>query len=229
MIKLIVFDLWRTLIPATIDFNHLFSLTKKNFLTKEEFLKNYERATHIKNYSSINELKKDFFLAFNGIEKSTLDKMFYEIYFNRFDKIHFFPDVEKNLTNLKNSGYKLALLSNTESLLAGNIEQKLSLNKYFDFLGYSFNIRSLKPNKEAFLFVLKKFGVEPFESLMVGDSLRTDIFGAKKVGMYSVLVNRNNFILDNANVKPDFEIKSFNEIEKVLNFLNKKKVTKNGF
>ncbi len=215
MIKLIIFDLWRTLIPATIDFSHLFSLINKSDFSREEFIEKYEQSVQVKKYSSISKLKKDFFIAFNGIDKDILEKNFYEIYLNRIDKINFFPDVEKNLVKLKKD-YFLALLSNTESLPAKNIEKQLNLKNYFDFLGYSFELKHLKPEKEAFEFVLKKFKVNPSETVMVGDSLRADILGAKNVGIHTILINRDNIILDNANEKPDFEIKSFNELEKVL-------------
>lgn len=216
MIKLIIFDLWRTLIPATIDFDHLFALIKKSNFSKEFFLEKYESSTQLKKYDSIESLKKDFFLAFEGIDKNILEKEFYEIFTNRFDKINFFPDVKKNLKLLKSKNYKLVLLSNTESLFAKKIEKKLNLKKYFDFLGYSFEINYLKPDKKAFLFILNKFNMDPKNVVMVGDSLRADIAGAKKVGIHSILINRNNFILDNAPIKPDFVIKSFDELEGVL-------------
>jgi HAD superfamily hydrolase (TIGR01509 family) len=215
MIKLIIFDLWRTLIPATIDFDRLFSLVKKTGLSKNDFIEKYEKSTQLKKYYSLIDLKKDFFDAFNCIDVSILEKEFYEIYHNRFDKINFFPDVEHNLSVLKKD-YLLALLSNTESLQSKKIEDKLNLKKYFDFLGYSFDINYLKPDKRAFDFVLKKFDVKPFEALMIGDSLRSDIMGSKSAGLHSVLIDRKKIVFDYIDIKPDFVIKSFDEIKNVL-------------
>ncbi|MDD4250626.1 MAG: HAD family hydrolase [Candidatus ainarchaeum sp.] len=223
MIKLVIFDLWRTLIPATIDFNHLFSLITKKGFSKEKFIEDYENAVQLKEYNSLEELKKDFFLTFRHVEGVDLGKEFYEIYTNRFDKINFFPDVKKNLLNVKNAGFKMALLSNTESLLSKKIEDKLKLNDYFDFLGYSFEINFLKPDKRAFDFVLNKFNVKPSEAVMVGDSLRSDIAGAKNAGMFTIQIDRENFVLDEANVKPDFKISSFDELIEKLGYLNEKK------
>jgi HAD superfamily hydrolase (TIGR01549 family) len=222
MIKLIIFDLWRTLIPATIDFDHLFSLIKKTGMSKEEFIEKYERSVQLKKYSNITELKKDFFLAFRDVDDIILAKEFYEIYNNRFDKISFFDDVEKNLLKFKKN-YKLALLSNTESLTIKDIEKKLSLKDYFDFLGYSFNIGAIKPDKKMFETVLKKFNVLPEEAVMVGDSLRSDIIGAKKLNINTILINRDKIKLDNTSEKADFVIKSFDELEKKLRLFNEKK------
>jgi HAD superfamily hydrolase (TIGR01549 family) len=222
MIKLIIFDLWRTLIPATIDFDHLFSLIKKTGMSKEEFIEKYERSVQLKKYSNITELKKDFFLAFRDVDDIILAKEFYEIYNNRFDKISFFDDVEKNLLKFKKN-YKLALLSNTESLTIKDIEKKLSLKDYFDFLGYSFNIGAIKPDKKMFETVLKKFNVLPEEAVMVGDSLRSDIIGAKKLNINTILINRDKIKLDNTSEKADFAINSFDELGEKLGMFNEKK------
>lgn len=220
MIKLVIFDLWRTLIPATIDFTHLSSLLKKEGLSKTEFIERYEAVAQLKNYKNFEELRNDFFKEFREQSNSDLEQELYEIYFNRFDKIYFFSDVVPTLKKLKKEGYKLALLSNTESLQAKEIEKKLKLKEYFDFLGYSFKLNTLKPDKKAFQKVLDNFKVSSKETLMIGDSLRSDIQGANNMNIHSCWINRDNLDLDSAKVKPEFEIKSLNELEKVLGFLN---------
>lgn len=223
MIKAIVFDLWNTLIPATIDFVHLSSLAKEEHSSLPEFIRRYETATQLKKYKSFEELKKDFFNEFKEEEDSLLYKELYEVYFNRFDKIRYFSDVEQNLVKLKKEGYKLAILSNTESLHAKKISGILRFSDYFDELVFSFDIRAIKPQKEAFTAVLNKLNVLPSEALMVGDSLRTDIIGSKSVGMHNCLMNRRGIVIDKANIKPEFEIKSFDELSRVLGVLNSNK------
>jgi putative hydrolase of the HAD superfamily len=220
MIKLVVFDLWRTLIPATVDFVHLLSLIKKEGISKEDFIERYEKATQLKNYKNFEKLRKDFFKAFREESNDDLEKELYEIYINRFDKIKYYPEVPVALTKIKSLGFKIALLSNTESIRMKEMEEKLSLKKYFDYLSYSFETRLLKPEPKAFLHVLKKMKVLPEEALMVGDSLRTDIAGAKAVGMHTCLINRIGKVLDSADVTPDFEVKSINEVVNVLEGLN---------
>ncbi len=222
MIKVIVFDLWRTLIPATIDFVHLISLLKKEGIEKEDFIERYEKATQLKKYKNFEELRKDFFSAFKEESNSDLEQELYEIYSNRFDKIHFFSDVISVLEKLKKQKYKIALLSNTESLMAKEIEKKLKFKNYFDYLAYSFEIGFIKPDKRAFSVIVKKFKVKPKEVLMVGDSLRCDVAGAITVGFNSCLINRTGTVLDYADVKPDFEIKSLKEIFEILGVLNAK-------
>ncbi len=220
MIKLIIFDLWRTLIPATIDFTHLFSLLKKEGISRGEFIERYEKATQFKDYKVFEDLRKDFFEEFKEQSNSDLEQELYEIYFNRFDKIYFFSDVVPVLKKLKKKGYKIALLSNTESFIRKPLEEKLDAKKYIDFFGYSFKLNALKPSKEAFQKVLDNFKVSSQEALMVGDSLRSDVQGANNMNMHSCWLNRDNLNLDSANVKPEFEIKSLTELDKVLGVLN---------
>jgi 2-haloalkanoic acid dehalogenase type II len=224
MIKLIICDLWNTLIPATIDFVRLASLARHEGKSLSEFIERYECATQLKVYRNFDELKKDFFSAFNWESKEWLEKELQEIYSNRFDKIDFFPDVPRNLVELRDQGYKLALLSNTESLGVKLLERKLNLKDYFDLLEYSFEAKAIKPDSKAFEAVLSKLNFSPAEALMVGDSLRSDIAGAQKIGMHNCLINRLGKVIDaKKGVKPEFEIKSFGELRRVLGVLNAKR------
>ena len=145
-----------------------------------------------------------------------LEQMLYEIYVNRIDKIVFFDDVLPTLVELKNKGYKLALLTNTENLTFEKIEAKLKLSNYFDFLGLSYEIGEIKPNPKMFEAVVNHFGVKPSECLMVGDSLRSDITGAKNFGIPSVWINRPKKSFDFAEIKPDFELSTLRILIKCL-------------
>ena len=71
MIKVVVFDLWNTLIPTTIDWPHLFSLIKKNNPKNKDidvgdFIRRYEELTQKKKYSSYEDFRKDFIEGFDG-------------------------------------------------------------------------------------------------------------------------------------------------------------------
>jgi len=220
MIKAIVFDLWRTLIPATIDFVHLAALIKEENVSVPEFVERYEKAVQLKKYKNFEELRKDFFDAFSEEPNELLEQEIYEVYTNRFDKIRFFPETEKVLRKLKAEGYKLGLLSNTESLKAKELEDRLHFKDFFDEIVYSFEINAIKPDPKAFSAILKKLKVKPEEALMVGDSLRSDILGAQGVGMHNCLVNRLGKVLDSAKAKPEFEVKSLDEVFRALGVLN---------
>jgi 2-haloalkanoic acid dehalogenase type II len=220
-IKAVVFDFWDTLCPATIDFVHFKSLIKEQGIKMEDFIARYEKAVQTKNYDSFDKLRDDFFKEFSSLDQETLDKELYELYHNRFDKIYFFKNTKETLSKLREQGYKLGLMTNTESLHAKKIEEQLNLKKYFDFLGYSFEMNSIKPNPKVFEKVLLELKVKPNEALMVGDSLRSDIAGAKSVGMYSCYIERK-IKHSVVNIVPDYKIHSIEEIFMVLGDLKSK-------
>lgn len=203
-----------------MDFPYLISLSKKDDWSLGEYIAKYENALHKKSFSSFQELKNAFFKELKETENELLEKALYDIYSSRVDKIVFFPDVEDNLLKLKKQGYPLVLVSNVENLAFDDVNKVLDLNKYFDYFCLSFEVGAIKPDKKMFDCILKKTRVLPSEVLMVGDSLRSDIIGAKKAKMHNCWINRPNKSYDLAKVVPEFEIKSFNELPKVLNKLN---------
>ncbi|MBT4870829.1 MAG: HAD family hydrolase [Candidatus Diapherotrites archaeon] len=223
MIKLVIFDLWRTLIPATIDFTHLFSLLKEMKIEIHEFVVEYEDAVQKKKYNNFEELRKDFFEYFKQYDNDLLEQELYEIYHNRFDKIYYYSEVESTLKKLKKEGYKLALMSNTESLRQKDLEEKLKLKEYFDFLGYSFEIGAIKPDSKTFQTVLSHFDVNPNEVIMVGDSYRSDVGGAQGMGFHNCLIEHDNIDKKyHPSIKPEFKITKLDEIFRVLGVLNEK-------
>jgi HAD superfamily hydrolase (TIGR01662 family) len=99
------------------------------------------------------------------------------------------------LSKLKEKGIKLGVLSNT-------FVNKCSLEKhlaevgvldYFDVRVYSYQFKYRKPDRQIFLYTAEQMGVDPSETLFVGDLVRTDIKGALRAGMRPVLkLNCNN-------------------------------------
>ena len=102
------------------------------------------------------------------------------------------------------------------------IREKLPFKKYFDAECPSFEIHQLKPDRAAFECVLGMLKVKPQEALMVGDSQRADIAGAKLAGMHNCLINRSGKKIDITKVAPEFVIRSFDDIHRILGELNGK-------
>ena len=108
---------------------------------------------------------------------------------------HFFlyDDVTPALRRLAEDGYRVGLISNSHRSLA-------SFQQHFDLHGLiaaaisSSEHGYLKPHPSIFEAALKLVGVEAGESVMVGDSLKHDIEGARRVGMHGVLVRRAGFV-----------------------------------
>jgi putative hydrolase of the HAD superfamily len=121
----------------------------------------------------------------------TVDTCAREIYSEWAACQHFFlyDDVTPALRDLASAGYLIGLISNSHRCLA-------SFQQHFDLHGLITTAISssehgyLKPHPSIFEAALKLTGVEAIQSVMVGDSLKHDIEGARRVGMRGVLVRR---------------------------------------
>lgn len=100
-----------------------------------------------------------------------------------------FDDVTPTMEALKGHGLILATISNIV-LDLDDISKKLGLAPYLDFGITSTEVGQGKPHPPIFLAALERAGVSPAEALMVGDSYRSDILGARAVGIQPILVDR---------------------------------------
>lgn len=76
-----------------------------------------------------------------------------------------------------------------------------------------------KPNKNFFAAALKHLNAKPAQTLMVGDTISTDIIGAKNSGLKTVLVKTGNYSkkeLKKSVLKPDAVIDSIAKLPEVL-------------
>ena len=95
---------------------------------------------------------------------------------------------------------------------------RLKIHQYFnpDAIFISEQIGISKPNPKLFVKACSDVGVNPSESMYVGNDLAHDIEPANKVGMVSVLAKRNVKVSEKAKIVPKFEVNDFEELYKIL-------------
>jgi len=96
------------------------------------------------------------------------------------------------LDELRREGLKLGLISNTgrtPGWMSRRLLAQYGLDAYFDTLTFSNELGFTKPHSAIFLSALEKLNLEPQAVVHIGDDPRTDIKGAKGVGMRAVLLN----------------------------------------
>lgn len=103
--------------------------------------------------------------------------------------LELYPDVEPTLTSLSERGLHLGLISNATADTARTVEL-LGLGRYMSNIVISGAVGFAKPNAEIFRIALRAAGVEPSESVHVGDIYEADVVGARNAGMRGVLVDR---------------------------------------
>ena len=109
-----------------------------------------------------------------------------------------FEDVIPALAALQSRGYRLGILSNLRRDM-GQLCQSLGLSPFLDFCVSSADAGAEKPHSPIFLAALEKMAAAPGEAVHVGDQYRSDVLGARAVGMHPVLIDRrgwNNTVND---------------------------------
>ena len=109
--------------------------------------------------------------------------------FGRPDAWEVYPDVRDTLAVLRESGLKLAVVSNWDPRLP-ELLRRLGLARLFDALVYSSEVGVEKPDPRIFEEALRRLEVEPGMALHVGDGRLEDVEGAQAVGMRALHLTR---------------------------------------
>ena len=95
--------------------------------------------------------------------------------------------------------YKLAIISNDSGRWSKYLREKFDINKYFDVISISGDLKIQKPDERIFLLTTTKLGVNAEDCIYVDD--RTgNLNAAKKVGMKPILLNSRNESFDGVTV-----------------------------
>lgn len=155
----------------------LFDDFEKGKIKPEEFISSFKESENLK----IKEI--DFINAWNA--------MLLEI---PIEKLQFIDGLKKD--------YKIILLSNTNEIHIKKFEDDLKKNnmleqfyKCFDKIYYSSRMGKRKPEENCFNQVLEENGLIAENTLFIDDSIQ-HIEGAKKVGVKTFHLEKNNSILD---------------------------------
>lgn len=84
--------------------------------------------------------------------------------------------------------YQVFIGSNTDNDVLDTVMKKNGI--VVDKVYTSENLKCYKPAPEFYRKILAENGLNPEEVLFVGDSLKDDVYGPQKEGMYAVWVNR---------------------------------------
>lgn len=85
---------------------------------------------------------------------------------------------------------RIAVISDFGSALA-DVMQAIGLEPYIDVLLISAVEGLAKPAPEFFELACSRAGVDPGDAVMIGDSYRADVVGARSAGLDAVLLDRN--------------------------------------
>lgn len=157
-------------------------------------------------------------LAEFGIKDNPLAEHLSEIFQNERRSRHIAcPDAESAVKQLQGR-YILAIVSNGPADLQLEKLTGSGLSEYFDVVVIAGQIGVAKPDTRIFAAALKRLGLGPEESIIVGNKLATDISGAQQAGIKAVWLNRDREKRSDS-AGPDYEISTLNELQLILDSL----------
>lgn len=197
-IKTIVFDLYNTLIEIK-ESNHFFLKLFK--ISQNGFDMDVSAYLQLVMKNDLSELRDILPPEFSTLYDKNLPELEQEL-----DSIVIYEEVLHVLEDLKKH-FQVFLISNLASPYKEPVFYN-NLDQYFEKMIFSCDYGFLKPNKEIFKEIEKFTSNKPNEILMVGDSFKSDIVGAKNMGWNYLKISRYTPI------SKDYEIKNLNEIIK---------------
>lgn len=224
--EIIIFDADETL----FDFKKSEREAFKN--TMLEFGVDYEPKYHLKIYQDINtaiwkafeeglitqeKLKTDRFRRLSEAINMDFDaNELAKSYMNHLADGSFLLEGAIALIESLKEKYKLLIVTNGLTHVQNKRIKKSIIAHHFEDIVISEEVKVSKPNPKIFEIALKNFNhVDKSKVLMVGDSLTSDIQGGINFEIDTCWYNPNK-IRNMKNIKPTYEISSFDELRDLL-------------
>lgn len=232
----VTFDLWNTLLvsePGGIEVRQLawqkvidernLSISSDLLLSVLEMLPvRFDVEWRAGRQYTAKEALEDAFNVFG--EKITDEDR--EVFSETFDqasfalKVDVIEGAEEVLAYLAGKGIKTAIVSDT-SLSAGRhlrfFLTEFGIAPYVTYFAFSDEVGVYKPDSKIFMKALGGMGdVRPFKAAHVGDLKRTDVVGARNIGMTSVRFRGANDDQEDE-LEADFVIDHLSELPSMLN------------
>ena len=129
---------------------------------------------------------------------------------------HYFMDGAQELLETLKGRYVLYIVSNGTAVVQDGRIKSAGISPYFKEIFISELIGFNKPDPEFFRLCFERMeGFEKERCIIVGDSLSSDIKGGINAGINTCWYNPRGKT-PREDIKPDYEIKSLNELPKLL-------------
>ncbi len=202
-----------------LDMNNTFMFGEDNFGMSEDFSQHYHRIGGTLSKEKINKIirsvyeylderypdekyRHNFPSVENTIEKMITGKLGREeiskiIDTFSFHEIGYIPDEYVEALHGLSDKYRLAVVIDIWSPKSAWLKlfEKLGIDKLFSAFSFSSDHGMVKPSAKPFERVIGELGISKEQVLVVGDSIRRDLGGARAAGIGCVLVVRPGIIM----------------------------------
>lgn len=123
--------------------------------------------------------------CFNDEEVEEEIALFFE---NLGNIVRMYEDSVEWVKSVKESGYKVYILSNYPEYLYEKSQKELRFLEYVDGAVFSFREKTVKPEKEIYQCLLQRYSIQPDEAVFL-DDITANLEAAKKYGIHTILVS----------------------------------------
>jgi len=127
-----------------------------------------------------------------------------------------YPGTKELLNKLRDSKFKLALVSKAEDINKRFDDfKRFHLENYFEIMEV---VSGKKPKK--FIHILKKFNISAKQCLIVGDYVQSEIKEGNKIGVKTIWIKNGEFpniLPQTKQEKPNYIIESLKELIPLIN------------
>jgi len=162
------------------------------------------------------ELLRYFLQKGNGYENhnNIRDYMHEEVKLN---SIRLYPGVEETLEKLRDSGIKMAVVTDADSSQAKKRLNKTKISRHFECVITPDISGNRKPNPESFLMALEILKIQTKEAFVIGDSLKRDVEPCNNLGITTIFAKYGDWTgIPFPSIKPDYIVGNFSEILSII-------------
>jgi putative hydrolase of the HAD superfamily len=132
-------------------------------------------------------------------------------------RLTLFPQVLEVLSQLRER-YPLAVVSDAQSAYALPELRAVGLHEYFEPVIISGDYGYRKPDARLFQTALDRLQVLPGQAVFIGNDGYRDIFGARQLGIKTILFRHTQDVARPNEAEPDYIIREFAELTRALDF-----------
>lgn len=190
-VEAVIFDLWGTLIynlPEPTDYNEVAAKVGIAPRIFWETWRKYSRAALLGEIKSSEERARRVLTELHGPVEAI--PYLTQVDFNsRSANINFYPGVPEMLTNLRQQGFRTALISNC-NYMTPNVINKIGLPEKIDEIILSCEVGAAKPDERIFQIAVERLQLKPRQCLYVGDGGDNEMIGATRFGFHTAIVEQ---------------------------------------
>lgn len=106
-----------------------------------------------------------------------------------YESVRPYGDATQSLMALKQSGFRIGLISNASSY-SEEVLTRSGLRDHFDSITLSYRLGCAKPDPSIYMHATNALGMDPKECVFVGDGGDRELEGARRLGFFTILLDR---------------------------------------